>query len=967
MTIPHKITELVERFRQNQQAYMQASYNETQVRREFIDPFFTALGWDVANEQGYAEDYKDVVHEDAIKVQGTTKAPDYAFRIGGTRKFFVEAKKPAIKLKYDGQPAYQLRRYAWSAKLPLSILTDFEEFAVYDCRKRPHPTDKASVGRILYLTFEQYAERFDEISMFSKEAVLKGSFDRFAKETKGKRGTSTVDAEFLKEIEGWRVLLARNIALRNATLSVHELNFAVQHTIDRLIFLRMGEDRGLEVYGRLRVLRDAPHIYSGLLDLYRQADEKYNSGLFDFKADTLSTSLVIDDQVLKKILTHLYYPESPYEFSVLPADVLGQVYEQFLGQVIRLTPGHRAKVEAKPEVKKAGGVYYTPTYIVNYIVEQTVGKLIAGQTPRQIAGTSGRPPLRILDPACGSGSFLLGAYQYLLDYHRHWYTAHTPEDYARGTQPALYQGPRGAWRLTTAKKKSLLLNHIYGVDIDRQAVEVTKLSLLLKVLEGATDTRLQTSFLHARALPNLGDNIKCGNSLIGPEYFDAQLLPDAEEMRRVNPFDWESEFPEVLQAGGFDGVIGNPPWVSAWTGNEDIRTYLADEYPQLSGHWDLYLAFLVKTLELVKTSGRHTFVYPTSILTEPYAKHVRKAFIDNEIVSSLSVFGTERVFAKVSRKVCILTLMPSVKQQEIEIVKWEGGQIVETTLVEPLSWASYHNYIFNVEVSKHDFAIMQKIESQSIKVGNIFYVNYGAQISSKVKGVFSQDKLLNKISVGNAQRCLKGNSVKRYRIEWKGLYLDYQPEIMYGPRHSRFFESSKIIFNKTSSKGYGLMVTFDDSGYYCDQRLICLVRYDYLDGTKLKLKFKGFDKLSSDASDLYFTGLLASRLLTYWFKSFVATKNLQGEYTDVLPKMVRALPIRPVNFDDPTDVARHDKMVALVNRMLTLHQQLAAASIPADKKLYQRQVAATDRQIDALVYELYGLSADEIGIVEGVE
>ena len=188
---------------------------------------------------------------------------------------------------------------------------------------------------------------------------------------------------------------------------------------------------------------------------------------------------------------------------------------------------------------------------------------------------------------------------------------------------------------------------------------------------------------------------------------------------------------------------------------------------------------------------------------------------------------------------------------------------------------------------------------------------------------------------------------------------------MYGPRHSRFFESPKIIFNKTSSKGYGLMVTFDDSGYYCDQRLVCLVRYDYLDGTRLRLKFKGFDRLSSDASDLYFAGLLASRLLTYWFKSFVATKNLQGEYTDVLPKMVRALPICTINFDDPADAARHDKMVALVKRMLALHQKLAAATISADKQLYQRQIEATDRQIDQLVYGLYGLTEEEIEIVEG--
>jgi len=535
MSVPTEVVDLVERFRRNLDVYKRDDYKETRVRIEFVDPFFEALGWDVRNVHGYAEQYKDVVHEDAIKVGGATRAPDYCFRIGGTRKFFLEVKKPSVSIRDDVGPAYQLRRYAWSARLPLSVLTDFEELAVYDCRQKPRPQDKAGVGRVLYYTFDQYVDRWDELQgILAKESVLQGSFDRYAQETKRKRGTSEVDVEFLKEIEGWRDTLARNIALRNATLSVYELNFAVQRTIDRIIFLRMAEDRGIEQYGRLLALVNGPHIYPRLRDLYRQANEKYNAGLFDFRADTLTPTLTVDDKVLKAILHSLYYPQCPYEFSVLPADVLGQVYEQFLGKVIRLTPAHRAVVEEKPEVKKAGGVYYTPTYIVDYIVKQTVGRLVEGKTPRQIA------KLRILDPACGSGSFLLGAYQYLLDYHRHWYEANDPQRHARGKKPALYQGPHGGWRLTTAEKKRILLNNLYGVDIDRQAVEVTKLSLLLKVLEGETDETLgqQLALWREPALPDLDNNIKCGNSLIGPDYFQAQLLPDEEEMRRVNPFDW---------------------------------------------------------------------------------------------------------------------------------------------------------------------------------------------------------------------------------------------------------------------------------------------------------------------------------------------------------------------------------------------------------------------------------------------
>jgi predicted type IV restriction endonuclease len=384
MPAPAAITELVRRFREHDDEYTSGSYNETQLRRDFLDPFFAALGWDVHNAQGYAEAYREVIHEDAIKVGAFTKAPDYCFRVGGTRKFFVEAKKPSVNVKDDLAPAFQVRRYAWSAKLPLSILTDFEEFAVYDCRIKPDKNDKASTARIMYLTYADFEKRWDDIAaIFSKEAILKGSFDKYAHDNKGKKGTAEVDAAFLHEIEGWREVLARNIALRNSQLSQRELNFAVQQTIDRIIFLRICEDRGMEAEGRLAATTNGANVYKRLCGLFRLADDKYNSGLFHFSKETgrdlpdhMTLDLEIDDKTLKDIIRGLYYPDCPYEFSVISADILGQVYEQFLGKVIRLTDGHRAVVEDKPEVKKAGGVYYTPTYIVDYIVKNTVGKLL---------------------------------------------------------------------------------------------------------------------------------------------------------------------------------------------------------------------------------------------------------------------------------------------------------------------------------------------------------------------------------------------------------------------------------------------------------------------------------------------------------------------------------------------------------------------------------------------------------------
>src|SRR3989339_634963 len=329
MSAPQKIIQLVERFERNIDSYKTPGEKEAGVRIEFINQFFKELGWDMDNDQGLAFNYKEVIHEDSINVRGATEAPDYAFRVGSERKFFLEAKHPHIKIEHDKNSVYQLKRYAWSQKLPLSILTDFEEFAVYDCR---------SLGRIMLINYKQYPEKWDYIaSIFSRDAVWKGSFDKYAEETKGKKGTTTVDDEFLIEIESWRKWLASNIALRNFKLTERQLNTVVQNTIDRLIFLRICEDRDIEEYGQLQKMLNGNNIYARIIEIYKKAEQKYNSGLFHFyeekdrkETDTISLDLTIDDKPLKDIIKRLYYPESPYEFSVIPVEILGNVYERFL-------------------------------------------------------------------------------------------------------------------------------------------------------------------------------------------------------------------------------------------------------------------------------------------------------------------------------------------------------------------------------------------------------------------------------------------------------------------------------------------------------------------------------------------------------------------------------------------------------------------------------------------------------------
>jgi hypothetical protein len=428
MPAPSRVLELVERFHGNAPAYRADNFKEAEARLEFIDPLFLALGWDLGNTRGVSPTQREVIVEYSVKIDGATKAPDYLFRAAGANRFFVEAKKPSVNLREGIIPAFQVRRYAWTAKLPLSILTDFEEFAVYDTRVEPDRNDKATTARVKFYKYEDYAGKWDEIAgLFSRDAVLSGSLETFAQVQKAPKGALTVDRAFLREIEGWRELLARNIVAWNADLSQGDLNYAVQMTLDRIIFLRICEDRGIEPYGRLQSLLKGGNVYQRLVSQFKDADDRYNSGLFHFTdekgregADTFTPSLHIDDEPLQKVIRNLYYPDSPYEFSVLPIEVLGSVYERFLGKVITIEAARSVTVEEKPEVRKAGGVYYTPDYIVRYIVENTVGKLLEAKTPAQVS------KLRVVDPACGSGSFLVGAYQHLLDWHLN-YTARKME------------------------------------------------------------------------------------------------------------------------------------------------------------------------------------------------------------------------------------------------------------------------------------------------------------------------------------------------------------------------------------------------------------------------------------------------------------------------------------------------------------------------------------------------------------
>ncbi len=1020
MPAPKRILELIERFSFNEADYRSGNYNETQLRREFLDPFFKELGWDVDNQAGYAEAYKDVIHEYALRGSTTTKeknvttAPDYCFRIGGARKFFLEAKKPLVNIKEDISPAFQLRRYAWSAKLPLSVLSDFEEFAIYDCRIEPVKTDKASKARIFYCRYTEYLEKWDEIaSIFSKDAILKGSFDKYAS-GKNRKGTQEVDDAFLAEIEQWRETLAKNLALRNPSLTTRELNFAVQRTIDRIVFLRICEDRGIERYGQLQDLLKSRHVYQELCLLFQRADDRYNSGLFHFRKekdrheppDDLTLKLHLDEKPLKEILNKLYYPDSPYEFSVLPADILGQVYEQFLGKVIRLTAGHQAKVEDKPEVKKAGGVYYTPTYIVDYIVKQTVGKVCEGQTPKDVA------KLRILDPACGSGSFLLGAFQYLLDWHRSWYTQHDPDLHARGKSPALRQNAVGEWQLTTSERKRILVNNIYGVDIDAQAVETTKLSLLLKVLEGETAETVAPRLIQERALPDLADNIKCGNSLIGPDFYNGQQISffDEDEIFRINVFDWAKEFPAIMKSGGFDVVIGNPPY---------IRIHNLVEYQPLQasfvqtkyesakfGKIDLYVVFIEKANMLLKASGLVGFIVPNKFLQADYGRNLRAILAAKKSLCKIVDFGSAQVFQKATTYTCLLFLRGNPSKEFLAAfnnTKESARNFLAETTFEKIDIARMGPTAWLLASGKEK-EIAKKIESKAVLLPKfvehaITGVKTGANSVFTFEMLKDRGKWVEVCPEGTDQSVLleksllrpycKAESLKRYKITPGDRLLLYPYELVDRktkllsektlrvsfPKAWQYLNSHRLLLEsrqKGKLKGpswYGLSFSSSISMFAVPKIVtptLSPTNAFSIDTTHLLFPQGAGGGcglvVKADLSIHYLLGLLNSKLLTFYFHKI--SSRFQGGWFAYEPRYLKRIPIRPINFQDKADHAHHDRMVKLVEQMLQLHCQIPLAKTAHEQTLLQRQISVTDGQIDRLVYELYGLSEDEIRIVE---
>ncbi len=973
MPAPDRVRQLIETFEQNIAAY-RSQKNETELRRQFLDPFFEALGWDVDNRKGFDERSKEVAHEYSVEIDGAQKKADYAFRTGrDTFDFLVEAKKPSVKIESNLDAAFQIRRYGWSAGLPINILTDFEHFAVYDCRTRPnYSKDKVATGLLKIIHYKEYIERWDEIAgVFSPDAIRKGALDKFKDTLKTKKGTQEVDDAFLEEIEGWRETLAKNIALRNKpkNLSEDQINFAVQMTIDRIIFLRIAEERGMEKDRRLFELTTPPDplrhslrsgtspksdepqsdlgeagrgLYLNLLKLFHQADGRYNSGLFHFKKekdrenpDTITPTLEVDDKVLKDIIRDLYYP-SPYAFNYIPADILGSVYERFLGKVIRLTADRNAKVDEKPEVRKAGGVYYTPTYIVDYIVKNTVGRIVNSSNPDEVA------KIKIVDPACGSGSFLLGAFQFLLDWHLDWYVNHDLEKSLK--KKILLTADNKTYRLSLNEKKRILLNNLHGVDIDPQAVEVTKLSLLLKVVE---DPGQLTLFEEGHILPNLNKNIKNGNALIGTDYFSGQMFGDMDEMKRVKPFEWKDEFPDVFKRGGFDVVIGNPPWGATLESREEKyfhNTYSVGEASTI----DTYSLFIERSAKQLKAEGFLGYIVPDTFLRKDILFATRK-FLLRE-TSVIEFIETGPVFSQVRDTWCLVFVAQRRSPSNNQIIHRKISRFITSTeerleifgkslwtsesKVKQSVWTDNPKMIVGYSATEEKQRLISKLEkSPTLKeMDSLFRISRGEE-GSKFALIPDESGNFFMVIPQNIERHKVDSGIK---IAAKNLTAN---------KVSNLYTHPKIWVIRIQKMRW-------------KQRVVCA--FDDRNNSAGMKTLQVIVSTSDNASRLkYLSGLLASQLINFWCVNYLAD--------DMNQSYLERIPIRAINMDDAAEKSQHDKMVALVEQMLSLHKQVGQIDNLShnEKELLERQIKSTDRQIDELVYQLYGLTPEEIQIVEG--
>jgi len=620
-----QLKSLTDRFATNLQYYKDSkyTYNEHSCRIEFVDPLLKLLGWDVSNNKGLPPHYREVIAEN---YSTKTDRPDYALTLRGVSKLFVEAKKPAIDITNVTEPAYQTRKYGWNANHKIAVLTNFEYLIIYDTTVVPREGDSCSIALFRKFHFTEYCNNYLEISrLISRHSVYSGDFDLYftCERVCEKSQKQKVDEYFLEDINHWRVALSNELFRKEARYqSLEVLNDVVQDFINRIVFLRICEDRNLPLYHKLKeTISDPNQLHEKLSELFQAADKRYNSGLFAGESVIfdLSSNAIVD------IIEGLYYPKSPYLFSIIESNLLGKVYELFLTEQLVLTD--KGVISLLPKKDCANrSVVTTPDEIVKYITNKSLERLCKDKSPDEIY------LLRIADIACGSGIFLESAFEYLQNHCIEWYVIHDPKN--------LIEIGNGFYKLSLEEKKKILCSCIYGIDIDVHAVEVAKFSLLVKLIENETSPSVVDS---NPILPMLEDNIQHGNSLIDDSDLPKIGVSDSD-YTAVVPFNWTS----INDGNLFDALIGNPPYVSTEGLHALVPAIEFDVYKKnyttAYKQFDKYFLFIERSMNKVKYGGYVCYIVPNKFYKIDSGKMLRQFISTKKLLVSLVDFGDSQLF-----------------------------------------------------------------------------------------------------------------------------------------------------------------------------------------------------------------------------------------------------------------------------------------------------------------------------------
>ena len=875
------------------------TFTEADTRRVFVLPLFHALGWDVYSREEVAEE-----------VKAASGRVDYVFRLHGVAQFYLEAKALRADLT---KPEYvrQAITYAYNKGITWAVLSDFEGLQVYN----------AQTGRsFITLSYDNYLRDFDDLWLLSKESLENNTLNERAEKYGALPPRLGIEQRLYNQLWQWREGLFTQLHHYNHSLSFSQIDEVIQRLFNRLIFIRTCEDRGIENKALLSAVHEWRRIgrkgefVETLRAIFRYFDGYYDSDLFRHH---LTDEVFIESATIENIFNSLY--EIPggmasYDFSLIDADVLGAVYEQYLGHVATVAKQQareaRARMDlglpsepiieliAKKQRRKEHGIYYTPKFVTNYIVKETVGRFLKERSHNEIFN------IKILDPACGSGSFLIRAYDELLNYHA-------------------YQRGKPVSELDQYERLPILTNNIFGVDLDIQAVEIARLNLLLR------------SLAKRETLPTLADYIRQGNSLIsGTEEELKKYFGDNWQDKK--PFNWEQEFKDVMADGGFDVVIGNPPYLFGEYIESSEKEYIKAKYLVAQGQYDAFWLFYERCLYLVKEDGYHGFIVPDAILVRDESEVLRKMLLQNTRIKKIAHVG--QVFQGSGVSAVIIIVQKNIKDLQDNVIDIEKVDENGATLINQVKqddFLRHKKHAFIISLTPAWDIIRHKLLTNSLQLRTLVSLSRGEEFGKK-----TLSRQLGSVPKGKVE-ILVGEDVTRYLITEPKHLIDkisiVKPEDNY--------KSPKIVIVKT---GKSLICALDTRNRYTLQSLYNLQ-------PKKDCRFHLNCMLS----------VLNSTLMSVYLQREVTSyKRL---FPQINQSHILALPIRRIDFDNPGDKKRHDALVALVDRMLELNKRLAPIrhTYSNERDELLRQIERTDKEIDNLVYDLYGLTEEERKIVEG--